>query len=427
MLPLLLLVLLALLPATPAWAAVVRPSEAFYVLDQANVLSDALENEILDSNQRLNRACGAQIVVVTVHTTGSEAIDDYANALFNQWGIGDKGKNNGFLLLLAVGDDNYYALCGSGLQCKFSRGQVKQYLDDYLEADFAAKRYEEGVIRLFNAVYARVAVIYGVDNKSAVKLPAASPTPMPTVAKLGSANAIPKPTRTPPSTMPPKNLDFDVPAPTRQFYVLDEAGVLSEDVRCELFFYGQGVYEDCGGQIVVATVRTTGGVHIDRYAYKLFKEWGIGSAEYQNGVLLLMAIDDGNYIAVQGIGCYRHFLDSDTMKKCEPLFAAGDYEAVARTFASDAVGSILAEMQRAGYLEKLALLPSTQAVIYNSRYRSWKEDGGNWESLSASGGGGIAYQIGTDRATVQWSIHTPLSLIQRFCGHPFHSDCVNPP
>ena len=22
---------------------------------------------------------------------------------------------------------------------------------------------------------------------------------------------------------------------------------------------------------------------------------------------------------------------------------------------------------------------------------------------------------------------TPLSLIQRFCGHPFHSDCVNPP
>ena len=160
------LVLLALLCA-PALAKVVSPGADFYYLDKANVLSEAMEGEIFFSNKLLYDACGAQIVVVTVDTTGSEAIDDYAYDLFNSWGIGDVSKNNGFLLLLAIEDDDYYALPGSGLDSRFSAGTIKRYYDQYLEADFAAKNYEAGVKKFFEAVFERVSDTYSADVTTA--------------------------------------------------------------------------------------------------------------------------------------------------------------------------------------------------------------------------------------------------------------------
>ena len=155
--------LLLMLCCAPAMAKTVSPGKDFYYLDNANVLSEAMEGEIFFSNKLLYDACGAQIVVVTVDTTGRDAIDDYAYDLFNNWGIGDVSKNNGFLLLLAIEDDDYYALPGSGLDSRFSAGTIKSYYDKYLESDFAAKNYEAGVKKFFEAVFERIADTYSVD------------------------------------------------------------------------------------------------------------------------------------------------------------------------------------------------------------------------------------------------------------------------
>ena len=154
--------LLALMCA-PALAKVVSPGSDYYYLDNANVLGEALEGEIYFSNQLLSEACGAQIVVVTLDSTGSTPIDDYAYDLFNQWEIGDAEKQNGLLILLAIEDDDYYVEPGSGLRSKLSAGSLKDYNDRYLESDFAAKRYEAGVKKLFEALFARVADTYSAD------------------------------------------------------------------------------------------------------------------------------------------------------------------------------------------------------------------------------------------------------------------------
>lgn len=160
------LALLALL-CPPALAKVVSPGADFYYLDNANVLSEALEGEIFFSNKLLYDACGAQIVVVTVDSTGREAIDDYAYDLFNSWGIGDAAKNNGFLLLLAIEDDDYYARTGSGLDSRFSAATIKEYYDRYLEDDFAAQNYEAGVKKFFEAAFERIASTYNADVTTA--------------------------------------------------------------------------------------------------------------------------------------------------------------------------------------------------------------------------------------------------------------------
>ncbi len=52
----------------------------------------------------VERATGAQMAVVTIDSIGDEPIEDVANKLYRQWGIGKKGKDEGVLLLLAVKD-----------------------------------------------------------------------------------------------------------------------------------------------------------------------------------------------------------------------------------------------------------------------------------------------------------------------------------
>ena len=155
------------LVAAPALAKVVSPGQDFYYLDNANVLSEALEGEIYFSNALLSEACGAEFVVVTLNTTGNEAIDDYAYELFSNWKIGDTTRDNGFLLLLAIGDDDYYATCGSGLQSKFTSGTLKQYFDRYLESDFAAGNYETGVKKFFEAAFERISDTYNTNVTTA--------------------------------------------------------------------------------------------------------------------------------------------------------------------------------------------------------------------------------------------------------------------
>ena len=153
------LLVLTLLCAA-AMAEVLTPSDEFYFQDNANVLTEETEGEIFFSNQLLDKACGAQIVVVTVDSTQPFDISDYCYDLFNKWGIGDAKKKNGFLILLAIDDENYYSVPGDNLLSKFTAGELNEYFDDYLEDDFAAGDYDGGVKKFFEAVFKRISDAY---------------------------------------------------------------------------------------------------------------------------------------------------------------------------------------------------------------------------------------------------------------------------
>ncbi|WP_369298673.1 YgcG family protein [uncultured Neglectibacter sp.] len=141
--------------SVPALAAVPDRPSNLYVLDEANVISAETEREIIRKNEDLFDRTGAEIVIVAVDFLGGEAIDDYVYDLFNDWGIGSSERNNGILLVLAIGEDNYYAQAGQGIDTYFD-SQMQGLLDDYLEPDFAVGNYDAGVKKFFDAVLAEL-------------------------------------------------------------------------------------------------------------------------------------------------------------------------------------------------------------------------------------------------------------------------------
>lgn len=146
-------VLICTLPTAALAAIPDRPANNGTILDEAGVLSDTVEQKLTQKNETLFEDTGAEIAVVCVDFLDGEEIDDYAYDLFNEWGIGSSERNNGLLLLLAIAEDNYYALPGYGIEDTFSGGTLQTMLDDYLEDDFAAGDYESGVEKFYDAAY----------------------------------------------------------------------------------------------------------------------------------------------------------------------------------------------------------------------------------------------------------------------------------
>jgi uncharacterized protein len=95
-----------------------------YVDDFAGVLTEASRQKISALCSEVREKTGAQISVVTINSLDGGDIDDYANRLFAQWGIGGKGNNNGVLILFAIQDHKYRTEVGYGLEPILPDGKV---------------------------------------------------------------------------------------------------------------------------------------------------------------------------------------------------------------------------------------------------------------------------------------------------------------
>jgi len=151
-----------LLLAVPALASSLKPTDDFYVNDAANVLSDATEGHIILNNDALYEACGAQLVFVTVNTTGSTKLENYAYKLANDWKIGGT-NSNGFLLVMAIDDDDYWYEIGKGLDQYLNAGDVGELVDKYLEPYFAKQDYDTGAKQFFDALFKATARALGAN------------------------------------------------------------------------------------------------------------------------------------------------------------------------------------------------------------------------------------------------------------------------
>jgi uncharacterized protein len=130
------------------------------VNDFANVLDAAQRAEIDRMARQLMAATGDVVIVTTVATfKPSGSIQEYAVKLFENHGrgIGEKGKDNGLLMVLAVQDRQVWIEVGYGLEGFITDGFSGETSRQYMIPFFRKGQYGEGVRTGVQRIIARIA------------------------------------------------------------------------------------------------------------------------------------------------------------------------------------------------------------------------------------------------------------------------------
>ena len=137
-------------------SAIVKPTKDFYVNDYANILSNETEEYIISKSSKLAGIDGTQIVVVTVKNLEGYSLESYATKLFRECGIGDKNKNNGLLLLLALEERKFRVEVGYGLEGILPDGKTGRFQDEYIIPYLKENKWDEGIKNGYDAFYAEI-------------------------------------------------------------------------------------------------------------------------------------------------------------------------------------------------------------------------------------------------------------------------------
>ncbi|MDT8301058.1 MAG: TPM domain-containing protein [Sedimentisphaerales bacterium] len=160
---------------TSGQAATDLQKPSHYVEDYANVINASQERSLNGILQELEQKTGAQYIILTVVTMGGMSIEQFSIELAEKWKLGQKGKDNGMLFVLAKNDRKWRFEVGYGLEGFITDqycGRVgREVLVPYLKKG----NYSEGIYQ------ANLTIVQNIATKAGVAL-----TGMPKMAPIGS-------------------------------------------------------------------------------------------------------------------------------------------------------------------------------------------------------------------------------------------------
>jgi uncharacterized protein len=144
-----------------------------YVNDFAGVLSPAARTKLTALCTEVDQKAHAQIAVVTIHTLGGDALEDFSIQLAQKWGVGPK-SDRGVLILLVVDDHHYRVEVGYGLEPTLTDGRVGGFGREMLPA-LRRGDYDDALLQLTGSLAAQIAQASGVTLTQSPPPPAHSP------------------------------------------------------------------------------------------------------------------------------------------------------------------------------------------------------------------------------------------------------------
>ena len=151
------------------------------VVDDAGLLSETTRARLTQLSEQHEQATSNQLVVVTVKSLQGYPVEDYGYQLGRHWGIGQKGQNNGVLLIVAPNEREVRIEVGYGLEGKLTDALSSHIIQGQILPRFKRGDYEGGIVAGAQAI---VAVFSGEELPPAVAPPNARAPQMPIPALL---------------------------------------------------------------------------------------------------------------------------------------------------------------------------------------------------------------------------------------------------
>ena len=124
------------------------------VNDFAHMLNGGQAQQLEAKLVGFDRSTSTQITIVTVKNLAGHDVEEYSVEVFNRWGLGQKGKDNGVLLLVSLEDRKAWITVGKGLEGVLTDDKSGLIFRNEIVPAFKEQRYCDGLSDASDAIIA---------------------------------------------------------------------------------------------------------------------------------------------------------------------------------------------------------------------------------------------------------------------------------
>jgi uncharacterized protein len=148
-----------------------RPTASKYINDYVGEIDADSAQYIMSVGKELEDKTGAQAIVVVIDTLEGEPIETYANGIFREWGIGQKDKNNGLLILLSIRERKWRVEVGTGLEGAVTDIYSSRVMNEFAVPKFKQSQYGIGLKEAYSVLSDNIAKEYSVTLDKNINVP----------------------------------------------------------------------------------------------------------------------------------------------------------------------------------------------------------------------------------------------------------------
>ncbi len=137
------------------------------VVDDAEILSPAARDRLGKALKQHEDRTTDQIVVLTVPTIGGDSIEEYAGRVFAEWKLGQKGKDNGVLVVVAPKDRKMRIEVGYGLEGTLTDAMASRIIRNEMTPQFKSNNFDGGIESGVTAIVALLESANGAGRRQA--------------------------------------------------------------------------------------------------------------------------------------------------------------------------------------------------------------------------------------------------------------------
>lgn len=148
-----------------------RPNFIPPVIDSTKTLTQQQYRQLYDKLKNYSDTTSTEMLVMIVNTTQGEAAWKYAFEIGDKWQIGQKGKDNGLVFLVAVQDRAVFIQTGMGLQHLLTDAKTKLIIENEVVPQFKKGDYYSGIDNGTTAIIQVLQGEYKADKKQGNAVP----------------------------------------------------------------------------------------------------------------------------------------------------------------------------------------------------------------------------------------------------------------